>query len=61
MDWLTSIRTYKLEYRTHALERMFKRSIDFSDIDEIIENLEIIEVYPSDNPYPSCLALGYNK
>ena len=24
MDWLTSIRTYKLEYRNHALERMLK-------------------------------------
>jgi len=61
MDWLDSIRTYKQEYRTHALERMFKRKINFLDIEEVIKNLEIIEEYPTDSPYPSCLALGYNK
>lgn len=61
MDWLNCFKSYRREYRAHALERMVKRHIGFSDIDEIAENLEIIEEYSSDFPYPSCLVLGYNK
>ena len=61
MDWLNCFKSYRREYRAHALERMIKRHIGFSAIDEIVENLEIIEEYPSDFPYPSCLVLGYNK
>lgn len=61
MDWLTCFRTYSREYRTHALERMVKRNIDFFDVDEVVFYLEIVEEYPDDSPYPSCLALGYNK
>ena len=40
---------------------MVKRNIGFSDIDEIVDNLEGIEEYSSDFSYPGCLVLGYNK
>ena len=61
MDWIESFRDYQREYRTHALERMVERNINFTDLDEAITNLEVIETYPDDSPYPSCLALGYTK
>lgn len=51
--------SFKKEYRTHALERMLERRIDFEDIDQISDRLEILEYYPKDQPYPSCLAMGY--
>ena len=61
MDWLLCFKNYNKEYRTHALERMIKRKIYFSDIDEIMYGLEVIEEYPDDFPYPSCLVLGFTK
>ncbi len=60
MDCLSCFKSYRRIFRAHALERMVERNIGFSDIDEIAENLEIIEEYPNDFPYPSCLILGYN-
>ncbi|MBW8003721.1 MAG: DUF4258 domain-containing protein [Planctomycetes bacterium] len=53
MDWLNCFKSYRRIFRAHALERMVKRNIGFSDIDEITENLEIIEEYPNDFPYPN--------
>ena len=43
MDWLRCFGTYNREYRAHTLERMVKRNIDFSDVDEVVFNLEIVE------------------
>lgn len=59
MDWLKCFKNYERQYRTHALERMIKRNIDFTDIDEITNTLTVIEEYPDDIPYPSCLVLGF--
>ena len=61
MDWLLCFKNYNKEYRTHALERMIKRKKYFSDIYEIMYGLEVIEEYPDDFPYPSCLVLGFTK
>lgn len=46
-------------YRTHAIERMFQRDVNEEDVEYVVKNGEIIENYPDDYPYPSCLVLGY--
>ena len=52
----------KIEVTQHMLERMAQRHISFSHVKEAVMNGEIIEEYPNDFPYPSCLLLGiYNK
>jgi hypothetical protein len=43
------------EFRIHALQQMVLRHISRDDVAEIISSGEIIESYPDDMPYPSCL------
>jgi hypothetical protein len=43
----------------HALERMEQRNIRSDDVLNALTNGEIIEQYPSDYPFPSCLVLGF--
>lgn len=49
----------KLIFRTHAVERMFQRSIRVEEVRGALKNGEIIESYPDDLPYPSYLLLGW--
>lgn len=42
----------------HALSRMKERGITIEDITEAIATGSIIEQYPDDKPFPSCLVLG---
>jgi hypothetical protein len=42
----------------HVVNRMKQRHIRFTDIRHTIENGEIIEQYPTDYPFPSCLLKG---
>ena len=42
----------------HASERLKERGIKAREIREAVNNGEIIEQYPNDYPYPSCLILG---
>lgn len=42
----------------HAAERFRQRNIKARDIKQAIFNGEIIEQYPDDFPFPSCLILG---
>lgn len=44
----------------HAQERMRQRGIRQRDVRRCIATGEIIEQYPEDFPYPSCLIFGYN-
>ncbi|MDR2897448.1 MAG: DUF4258 domain-containing protein [Spirochaetaceae bacterium] len=44
----------------HVLSRMRQRHIRFADIKHTIKNGEIIEQYPTDYPFPSCLINGEN-
>jgi hypothetical protein len=44
----------------HLLTRMRQRQIRLKDIKHTIENGEIIEQYPTDYPFPSCLINGKN-
>ena len=44
----------------HAFKRLRERSITINDILNGIRTGEIIEDYPGDYPYPSCLVLGFS-
>lgn len=44
---------------SHVNERCLKRIIDSKDVLNVLINGEIIEHYPNDYPYPSCLELGH--
>lgn len=48
-----------LVFRTHAVKRMFERSITVDDVDCALEHGEVIENYPDDFPFPSRLILGW--
>jgi len=50
-----------IEVTGHALFRIQQRGILYQDIKNAINTGEIIEDYPDDYPYPSCLILGYTK
>jgi hypothetical protein len=43
----------------HAKEEAEKDDLMLSDICFSVESGEIIESYPEDRPYPSCLILGF--
>ncbi len=49
----------RLIFRVHVLQRMFQRQINEEDIRHVLESGEVIEEYPKDLPYPSCLILGF--
>ena len=49
-----------IEVTQHILLRCQQRKISYAEIKEVIKSGEIIEEYPDDYPYPSCLILGYN-
>ena len=48
-----------IEVTGHMLLRFHQRNISYFEIKEVILNGEIIEDYPEDYPYPSCLVFGY--
>jgi len=61
---IENLRKYFSEDRifttAHAAERFRQRGINIKDIRNAVNNGEIIEEYPDDYPYPSCLILGEN-
>lgn len=48
----------EIKFSSHALKRMFTRRVAVSEIKKILQFGEIIENYPADSPFPSCLLLG---
>ncbi len=54
-------RDNKVFWATHATTRMQERDIYYEDIECCILSGEIIEDYPDDYPYPSCLIFGYDS
>lgn len=48
----------RLLFSNHALERIRQRGIKIKDIESCIMSGEIIEQYPDDFPFPSCLIFG---
>ncbi len=55
------IRERKIKWTTHVTERLQERGIYPSDIRVCLFAGEIIENYPEDYPYPSCLVLGLTQ
>lgn len=47
-----------IELTMHAAKRLEQRGILLDDVMNCIMHGEIIEQYPTDYPYPSCLILG---
>lgn len=47
-----------IEVTQHVLMRFHQRNISYAEVKEVIKSGEIIEDYPNDYPYPSCLILG---
>ncbi len=45
----------------HSRKRMSERGIALADVMSAIKSGEIIEQYPDDFPFPSCLILGNAK
>ena len=48
----------KVFITAHAAERFRQRGIKIKDIRSAVKTGEIIEQYPEDYPYPSCLLMG---
>ncbi len=42
----------------HVFERIQEREVERDDLFSVISTGEIIEQYPNDYPFPSCLILG---
>lgn len=51
----SSLCEWTIEYRVHATQRMFKRSIKEEDAKRLLEDGIIIEEYLDDYPFPSML------
>lgn len=47
-----------LRWTNHVVSRLLQRHISMDDVAHALKNGEIIEQYPTDYPYPSCLVLG---
>lgn len=47
-----------IEFSKHVADRMLQRGITADEVTEAVLNGRIIEEYPDDYPYPSCLILG---
>ena len=51
----------KLRWTMHIMIRLLQRGISLDDVICAVKNGEIIENYPDDYPYPSCLLLGHGE
>lgn len=45
----------------HAAKRMVERRISSEDLVHVLSSCQVIEQDPDDEPYPSCLVLGWFK
>lgn len=58
---MDSVHCDRLFFSSHALQRMFERSISTADVAEAIQSGQVIMRYPEDRPLPSVLVLGYAR
>lgn len=47
----------RIQWHQHALERFLERGVSRAEVVSAIMKGEVIEAYPTDRPYPSCLIL----
>ena len=50
-----------VRYTNHVMVRILQRGIDIIDVETAIMNGGIIQEYPEDYPYPSCLIFGRGR
>lgn len=55
------VKNNNIKWTEHCSFRMFERKISRIDVQTALLHGNIIEYYPNDYPYPSCLVLGYTK
>ncbi len=60
-DLVNSLRLGWVRISDHAEEEAAADGILWQDVRMSVENGEIIEAYPRDRPYPSCLVFGLNR
>ena len=58
---ITAIKAKQVRISDHAKDEAKEDSLFLSDIFFSIHNGEIIEDYPKDKPYPSCLIYGFTE
>lgn len=51
----------KIVWSNHAAQRILQRGISRENVLYAISNGKIIEEYPSNDPQPACLILGYTS
>lgn len=49
----------KIQFRVHAVQRMFERNVSVKNISQALRTGETIEDYSSEMPEPSRLLLGF--
>ena len=49
----------RLNFRSHAIKRMFERKISLEDVRHVLASGKSIRDYPNDTPYPSRLVMGW--
>lgn len=59
LDHLQALcRAGNIIWSDHVIKRLFQRNISRDSVKSCIMSGEIIEEYPDDYPYPSCLVFG---
>ncbi|MFH1673329.1 MAG: DUF4258 domain-containing protein [Pseudomonadota bacterium] len=56
---IEKVKNNQIEWRGHVLRRMLERNISRDDVKTALSTGQVIEDYPDDYPFPSCLVLGY--
>jgi hypothetical protein len=59
-DIVDAIRNHRVRITDHADEETFDDDLTYEEIYFSVIHGEIIEDYPDDMPYPSCLIMGKN-
>ena len=60
-DIASLCKAQSVRWTRHILERIFQRGILLEDVINALSNGEIIEQYPTDYPFPSCLVMGKTR
>lgn len=53
-----TVENKKIKFRKHSAEKLIERNISRKTAYNVILNGEIIEEYPNDKPFESCLIFG---
>ncbi|MCP4682655.1 MAG: DUF4258 domain-containing protein [Desulfobacterales bacterium] len=57
---INAIRNSRVKITDHADEEAFDHNLTYEEIYSSVIQGDVIEDYPNDKPYPSCLIMGKN-